>query len=125
MGEMWNDEGRSSNFGETIMTLTPRERELARHARNPWSQHDDHCWVVFDGVQRWIVCAHGNVLATTSEVGPAIVDLRSVDWEAYNFVALEMLRAAFPDCSLTYANSLGALAALEPGEELDSEDFPG
>jgi hypothetical protein len=102
-------------------TLYPRQRELARHALDPTRQHDDHCWIVFAGIQRWIIGKRGDLLATTSESGPAIVDLRSVDWQTYNFVALEMLRAAFPDSSLTYDDSL---TALESVKTLDEEDFP-
>ncbi|WP_428988588.1 hypothetical protein [Methylocapsa aurea] len=87
---------------------------------DPLRQHNDHCWIVFDGRERWIIGKRGDLLATTCEDGPAIVNLGSVDWETYNFVALEMLRAAFPHCSLTYANSLAALA---PHETLDEEDY--
>jgi hypothetical protein len=102
-------------------TLTPRERELAIHAFDPTLQHDDHCWVVFAGTQRWIIGKRGDLLATTCEDGLVTINLSAVDWHAYGFVAREMLREAFPDSSLTRA---GAEAALEPGESLDLEDFP-
>jgi hypothetical protein len=81
-------------------TLTPRGRELARYALDPTHQHDDHCWIMFAGVQRWIIGKRGGRFVTTSEQGLAIIDLAGVDWETYDFVALEMLRSAFPDSSL-------------------------
>ncbi|ATQ67768.1 hypothetical protein CQW49_07575 [Methylosinus trichosporium OB3b] len=84
------------------------------------SQHDMHCWIIFDHRQRWIIRKHGDILATTCEDGPALINLSCVDWETYTFVALEMLRRAFPDCSLTYENSL---AALNAGETLDANDL--
>jgi hypothetical protein len=81
-------------------TLTPRERELATCALETPRQHDDHCWIMFGGVQRWIIGMRGDRFVTTSEQGLAIIDLSGVDWETYDFVALEMLRSAFPDSSL-------------------------
>jgi hypothetical protein len=81
-------------------TLTPRERELARHALN------------FDG--------------TTAKLSGVTCDIPSDEYDVWRGLLRRLLAeswhyASSADFCLTRA---GALAALEPGETLDREDFP-
>ncbi|HEY8214617.1 MAG TPA: hypothetical protein VIG36_10875 [Methylocystis sp.] len=86
-------------------TLTPRERELARHALG------------LDGRRkrsyrnRYFACATG----VKGIVWLGMVERGLAEKHGYDRVGLI-------EFSITRS---GALAALEPGESLDSEDFPG
>lgn len=84
-------------------TLTPRERELARHALDgPGTKREARRWIR----QHWAY------IINNADMG-GVADL---DNQYLNDVWSD-------ECKKISHRLAGALAALEPGETLDEEDF--
>ncbi len=54
-------------------------------------QHDDHCRLVFDGEEYWIVAVRGPYIGLTNERRKCVLDASRIDWIRYTARAAEMI----------------------------------